>query len=204
MLKNFIVKCAETLNRDDICGVLKFSSTLANIEDGQVKNDIIRLISYYNYISKTIFEDYVKISTTEAIVSDQNCKVGYFRLHHVPTKINKVYDKNMNEVDFETYPEFLKTNHPNKLFYVDYNYIFDDVNDLQDKIHYHFVPERIFVAGVVSEFLASKSLYGASEFWNKKFLDDLFSYKYRKERRLKSTFCKWKKLKKVIFIQTKN
>lgn len=204
MLKNLLKKCAETLNREDIVQALSKTDDLSQIDDGQVKNDIFRLISYFNFISKTICEDYSLLTETESILSSATGNVELFRLHHTPTKIISVFDLNMNKKSFVVYPEVIKTNVFNEMIYITYNYILPDKQKLTDKLEItKLVPEKIFVYGILSGFLASKNQFEASEFWKNKFMYELFKIKIKKERRLKSTFCKWKKYQKVIFIQIK-
>lgn len=204
MLKNLLKKCAETLNRDDIVQTLNKTNDLSEIDDGQIKNDIYRLISYFNFISKTICEDYSLLKETESILSSPTGQIEFFKFHHTPTKIIAVFDLNMNKKNFLLYPESIKTNVFNEMIYVTYNYILPDKQNLTDKLEItKLVPEKIFVYGVLSEFLASKNQFEASEFWKNKFMFELFKIKIKKERRFKSTFCKWKKYQKVIFIQIK-
>ena len=64
MLKDIILKTAELINRDDITEQLK-SQTQTNSNSTQ--NDILRLISYYNYTIEKLCENYFTIQNTQNI-----------------------------------------------------------------------------------------------------------------------------------------
>ena len=78
---------------------------------------------------------------------------------------------------------------PNTKYYIKYTFSVEPLKDFSDKQTFgHFLSDDIVVLGVVSRFLASKGKYNESEFWNDKFMYNLFKFKVKKERQLKSNF----------------
>jgi hypothetical protein len=191
MLKDILKKCASLLNRDDILSAIYSSSQVSEIENNQIQNDVSRLISYYNFITKTLCEDYFDLICTEDMVSDESGKLYYSNFKHTPIQILNVVNNENNPQKYISYPEYIITESPEKSFCVTYKYLPEDKNNLCDEIEFGLkLPEKIVIYGMASEFLASKNQFNESEFWKNKFMFEIFKIKTKKERRLKSTFCK--------------
>lgn len=192
MLKDFLIKCSELLNRDDIVQTLREVNDIDSIENAQIKNDVLRLISYYNFTVSTICENYYELTDTQSITSDENKKIYFYRLNFLPIKIISVFDEYDNPVVFDLFNDYILLSESNKNYNIYYAYVPQSIYNLNDEIQ---IPEylciRLVRYGVVSEFLASKNQFNESEFWRTKFMDEIFRTKNRRERRFKSTFCKW-------------
>ena len=203
MFKNLLIKCCNLIGRDDIVEELKNANLIEDIVKNDIKNDIFKLISYYNYTVTSIFENYLKLEFYEKINSNYQSQIEYFFFTFRPIKIISVKDENMINQHFLVKPTFLQVNCPNKPYFVTYNYTPKEIKDLSDNIILpKIICEKTLCYGVVSEFLASKGKFEESEFFNNKFLFEIFKVKTRKERRLKSTFCLWliPLLKVIIFM----
>ena len=107
-----------------------------------------------------------------------------------PVKVIKVEDENGVKMDFYSTPNYIKVNSSNKLCFVTYKFLPLEVKDLSGKIiENSSINHRILCYGMIAEYFAGKGKLSESEFWNKKFTQELFNLKSKKERRLKSTFC---------------
>ena len=189
MIKQLLIKCAELLNRDDIIVSLKDTDSVDNISNTSIQNDTIRLISYYNYVVSNIFENYISLSKTEILTSDENNRIYYSKFENKPVQILSVKNTSNSYCHFSLHTSFIETNASNSEFNIIYNYTPNAVSDLIDEINLpYFLNHKIICYGVVSEFLASKDQFDKSEFWKNKFLYEIFKFKTKKERRLKSTF----------------
>lgn len=190
MLKNILIKCANLLGRDDISTELNKSNKLNEITDNSVKNEIEKLICFYNFVTSLTFETYLNLTFTEKIHSDLNSKIEFYKFSKQPIKIIKIEKDNGEFVKFVSKSSFILTGVSNEPLNITYNFLPDDVKDFDENINYlDLKTMKILCYGIVSEFLASKGKYSESEFWNNKFLFELFKIKNNKERRLKSTFC---------------
>ena len=94
MLKDILIKSAELLNRDDIIDSLNNPTGDTNTS---LQNDICRLISYYNFILKSLCENYFPIEITDTISSNKNRKIYYNSFSHEPLKIISVKSNNINK-----------------------------------------------------------------------------------------------------------
>lgn len=186
MFKNFLITCAEMLNREDILNELYKFDTVENVQSNQ--NDILRLIHYYNHTAAAVFEHYIELITSETVSSNNLSEIEYCKLSYEPIKIIEVTDEIGHELKFTTTPFFIKILHPNKLCKVTYHFTPAEIKDFSDPITIPKKVQRAIAYAVVSEFLASKELFKESVFWKDKFTNELFKLKQKKERRLKSTF----------------
>ena len=55
-IKDIIKKCAQLSNRDDIASAINEANILSEITNTSLKNDIIKLIQYYNFVLENIYE----------------------------------------------------------------------------------------------------------------------------------------------------
>ena len=78
MMKNILIKCAEILNRNDIISTLKQVNSINEISDYNIQSDVIKLISYYNYITQTIYQEYFDLIITEHVSSDDTIHLKSF------------------------------------------------------------------------------------------------------------------------------
>lgn len=190
MLKNFLIKCAMLLNRDDIIVALQNTNDISDIENEQIRNDILRLINYFNYTFSSLCENYLEITHTQPISSDSNKNIYYYKFDFVPLKILYIYDEFNNVVNFKIYSDHILLSESNKTYFVNYKYLPPEISTLDSELKISDTLKKILSYGVVSEFLASKNLFNESEFWKTKFLNEIFKVRNKRERRFKSTFCK--------------
>lgn len=189
MIKQLLIKCAELLNRDDIIASLKETDSVDNISNKSIQNDTVRLMSYYNYIVSNIFENYINLSNTETFTSDENNRIYYSKFKNKPVQILSIKNAPDSYCHFSVHTSFIEVNSPNSEFNIMYNYTPNEISDLNNEINLpYFLNHKIICYGIVSEFLASKDQFDKSEFWKNKFLYEIFKFKTKKERRLKSTF----------------
>lgn len=185
MLKDILIKTAELINRDDIINELKSSNQSSS---QAIQNDILRLISYYNYTMEKICENYFTIKNTQKLYSDKNRKISFLNLGFEPIKILSVL-KNQKPVFFSEYSKYITVPEANSLYEIVYKYLPDQVSNLsQDVILPIGVTTKILCYGIASEFLASKNHIDQAEYWNNKFMLEIFKSKTSKNRKIKKTF----------------
>ncbi len=184
MLKDILLKTAELINRDDLIDGLNKNSS----ENSQsIQNDILRLISYYNYTMETLCENYFNLTHTQELFSN-NKKINYLSFSYEPTKIINVC-KNKKPVFFSSYSKHITVPEENVKYEVTYKYLPDRVTNLNEQISFpKGISEKIVCYGIASEFLASKNLFTQAEYWNNKFIFEIFKSKTSKNRKLKQTF----------------
>ena len=198
MLKEILIKTAELINRDDIISELKSETPGNSIS---INSDIYRLISYYNYIIEILCDNYFNIQQTQSIYSDKNRKINLLNFNYEPTKITCVY-KNNRPVFFSEYTKFITVPEANTCYEVTYTYLPDRVTELTSEVELPLgVTQRIVCYGIASEFLASKGNKAQAEYWNNKFMFEIFKSKTTKDRKIKQTFSLWKE---VYTIQISN
>ena len=189
MLKDVLIKTAELINRDDIREELK-SQTPSN--STSIQNDIYRLISYYNYTVEKLCENYFNIKHTQFIYSDKNRKINYLNFTFEPIKILSV-SKNGRPLFFSEYSKYLTVPEANVCYEITYKYLPDTIKNLNDNIT---LPKGVTIKticyGMASEFLASKNQITQAEYWNNKFMLEIFKSKTSKDRKIKQTFVIWK------------
>ncbi len=183
MLKDILLKTAELINRDDLI------EGLNNDKNSQsIQNDIFRLISYYNYTLETLCENYFNLSNKQIISSDNNRKINYFNFTYKPLKILSV-TKNNKTVFFSEYAKYITVPEENTVYEITYKFLPERLTSLEDKTNLpHGITERIICYGIASEFLASKNQYDKAEYWNNKFMFEIFKSKTSRDRKLKPTF----------------
>ena len=188
MLKNLLIECSELFNRSDIANELKKHSSASEITDPSLQNDTLRLISFYNYVTSSLFNNYVELIVSEQIKTDEKGNVYFSMLSELPCKLLRVENESKS-IKFSIYPNSLKTNLSNTNLKITYRYIPKEARDLNSKL---FTSNRsilnVICYGVVSEFLASKNLFDESDFWKNKFLFEAFNLKSKRGRHIKPTF----------------
>ena len=191
MLKNLLIKTAELINRDDISSSLKKINSIDEINNENLSNDITKMISYCNYILNDIFENYIFLNKTQELNSDENNRIYYSKFQSTPTKIISVKTTSNQNTLFSINSTFLTTNAPNQSFLINYNYLQNELKNLNDCLELPInLNIKTICYGISSEFLASKDQYDKSDFWKNRYLYEIFKLKIKKERRLKSTFVK--------------
>lgn len=185
MLKDILIKTAELINRDDIIAELKKYNHESNEE---LQNDIYRMISYYNYTIEKLCENYFNLCNQQTFISDKDCRINYLSFAYEPLKILSVIYEN-KPVYFNEYVKYLAAPKPCTSYTVTYKYNPDKLDNLAcDIILPHGATEKIICYGIASEFLASKNQIELSEYWNNKFMFEIFKSKTSKDRKLKKTF----------------
>lgn len=183
MLKDILLKTAEIINRDDLIDGLNNSNNSPSI-----KNDIIRLISYYNYTLETLTDNYFNLVNKQTIQSNNNKQINYINFIYNPLKILHV-TKNGKPVFFSSYSKYITVPEANVIYEITYKYSPDKVMNIEDKINLPCgITERIICYGIASEFLASKNKFAESEYWNNKFMFEIFKSKTSQDRKVKQTF----------------
>jgi len=203
MLKKTLIKCSQLIGRDDIILTLKDVNDADEIENSSIKNDVTRLINFYNFIVNSICENYLDLTYTESLSSDFERKIFYHDFYYYPIKIIEIADKNFGHRPFQIKSNFIITNEPNKIYNITYKYVPNAITKLSDCSSLtKTINDNIICFGIASEFLASKGQYNQSEYWKNKFLFEIFKIKTHKERLLKSTFCKWNRTTKTTYFLT--
>lgn len=188
MLKNILLQCAELLNRDDLINEIKTHTSIDEIENQQNQNDILRLISFYNYITKSIFDNYLELTTTENISTDSAGNIYFSKLKYLPIKIIKL-EKLSNNVNYIIYPNLLNTSLSNTIINITYRYSPEELKDFKSALCIKDKNIQNTISyGIVSEFLASKNLFSESDFWKNRFIYNLFELKNKKGKYIKPTF----------------
>ena len=183
MLKDILLKTAELINRDDLIEGLNNTNNSPSIQ-----NDICRLISYYNYTLETLCENYFNLIITQKISSDNNKKINYFNFTYKPLKILKVANNN-KQVFFSEYSKYITVPEANNFYEITYKFLPDKITSLNSNTTLpKGITEKIICYGIASEFLASKNQFEKSEYWNNKFMFEIFKSKTSQDRRLKQTF----------------
>ncbi len=188
MLKETLLKCAKLLDRDDLVETIKDTDSVITIENKQQQMDVIKLISYYNYITNLICENYIDLIRIDTFVSDSSRKIFYDSFLFRPIKILSAKSAESPEY-FHIFADHILVKNANKKYEIEYKFAPCEVNDFCDEECARLViSEDIMALGIVSQFLASKGKYNESEYLNDKFMYRLFKLKCNKERRLKPHF----------------
>lgn len=184
MLKNILLDTAKILNRDDLIDAL----TTSNQNSQAVENDILRLISYFNFTLDTLCENYFNLINRQSIYSDNNKKIYYINFEKEPLNINKI-SKNNQAVFFSKYSKYVTVPEANSKYEIEYKFSPDRINDLNQKIKLpQGINRKIICYGIAGEFFASKNQFDKAEYWNNKFMFEIFKSKTSKDRRIKQTF----------------
>lgn len=185
MLKDILLKTAELINRDDIITELNSDSTS---HPTLIENDILRMISYFNYTMETLCDNYFNITNSQVLYSDKNRKISFLNFTYEPTKIEKV-TKNEKPVFYSEYVKYLSVPQAETSYEVTYKFLPEPINNLESNVTLpKGVTTKIICYGIASQFLASKNLTEQAEFWNNKFMLEIFKSKTSKNRKIKQTF----------------
>ena len=183
MLKDILLKTAELINRDDLIEGLN-----SNNNSQSIQNDILRMISYYNFTMETLCENYFNLSNKQKISSDNNKKIHYFNFTYKPTKILSV-SKNFKNIFFSEYSKYITVPEEHGVYEITYQFLPDRLSSINDKVELPYcITEKIVCYGIAAEFLACKDQFDKAEYWNNKFMFEIFKSKTRKDRKLKQTF----------------
>lgn len=182
MLKDILLKTAEIINRDDLI------EDLNNNDSPSIKNDILRLISYYNYTLETLTDNYFNLIYKQTIHSNNNKQINYINFTYNPLKVLSV-TKNGKPVFFSVYSKYITVPEENVDYEISYKYSPKKVSNIEDEISLPYgISEKIICYGIASEFLASKNKFEESEYWNNKFMFEIFKSKTSQDRKIKQTF----------------
>lgn len=191
MLKNILLKTSELVNRDDIVSALKETDSIEDIDSSNISIEISKMISYCNYILNDIFENYIFLEKKETTTSNENGEIYYSNLNNKPIKIISVKSSQNTNLFYNIHSTYISTNIPNQPLIIHYCYAPNELSNFEDQIELPInLNYKTICYGIASEFLASKDQFEKSEFWKTKYLYEIFKLKIKKERRLKSTFCK--------------
>lgn len=189
MLREILIKTCEILNKQDIIYELKNNDSVENITNTQLQSDVYKLISFYNFIVQSIFQNYIDMTHTENIISDENNRIEFYNLSYEPIEIISVSDDNRSHCCANVFCNYILTNQSNKKYTITYKYLPEELHDINDKLNIpKLLLKRIICYGIASEYFASKNLFKESDYWKNYFMYEIFKLKTHKERRLKSTF----------------
>ncbi len=187
MLKDILLQTSELINRDDLIDALNDSN-----QTQSTQNDILRLISYYNYTIETLCENYFNIQNTQSIISDKNRKIHYLNFNFEPNKILTV-TKNHKPIFFSDYSKYILVPEANTCYEITYKYTPNKITNLTDNTHLpKGVSQKLVCYGIASQFMACKNQISQAEYWNNKFMLEIFKSKTTKDRKLKQTIRIWK------------
>ena len=185
MLKDILIKTAELTNRDDIITELKSKNKST---PQAIQNDILRLISYYNYTIENLCGNYFSLKETQFITSDKNRKINFLNFTYEPKEIVCV-KRNQRNIFFSQYSNHITVPEANVSYEIVYKYIPDPVLNLNDKCVLPLgASKKLVCYGIASEFLASKNNIDQAEYWNNKFMLEIFKTKNLNNRKIKKTF----------------
>ena len=183
MLKNILIKTAEIINRDDLISELNSETITPSLQ-----NDIMRLISYYNYTIEKLCENYFPFYYTQTIHSDKNRRINFLNFKYHPLKTISVTKEGKPKFYSENF-KYLTTTEACTEYEITYTYLPEPLNNLIDKINIpHGISTKMICYGIASEFLACKNNMEKSEYWNNKFMLEIFKSKTSRDRKLKPTF----------------
>ena len=118
-------------------------------------------------------ENYFNLTHTQELLSN-NKKISFLNFLYEPTKIISV-SKNKRPVYFSTYSKYISVSEDNTKYEITYKYLPDRITNLNDDIKLpRGVTEKIVCYGIASEFLASKNQTSQAEYWNNKFIFEIF------------------------------
>jgi len=188
MLKETLLKCVKLLDRDDLFETIKDTNSISKIENKQQQIDVIKLVSYYNYIINLICENYIDLVRVDTFVSDSSRRIYYNNFLFKPIKILSVKSAESSEY-FHIFADHILVKNANRKYEVEYKFAPCEVSDFYNEECVKLaISEDVLALGIVSQFLASKGKYNESEYLNDKFMYRLFKLKCNKERRLKPHF----------------
>ncbi len=188
MIKNILIKCARMLDREDLCDELANANSIADIQNKQSKNDILKLISNYNYITNLVCTSLLDVTREDDFISDSNCKIYFNSFLFRPIKIVSV--NNFLSGDFKINNDSVVMDSPNRKYTIRYKFLLEDVNDFKTNFNFcELLPQHVLVLGIISQYLSTKGKYNESEYYYAKFMYEIFNLKNKKERRLKPSFC---------------
>ena len=185
MLKDILIKSAELLNRDDIINEINNPSQSENLI---LKNDIHRLVSYFNYTIQFLCEKFFPLETIDIICSDKNRKIYYNSFSFEPIKIVSIESDN-RLYNFSEHSTYITTPTQDKIYKIKYNYLPSNITNLDENYSLpNNINKKIICYGIVSEFLASKNQYEESTYWYNKYMFEIYKSKTNSNKRMKATF----------------
>ena len=189
MFKDILMKCSDLAGRPDISQTIKSCSSVDEIDNPQIQNEVIKLIAYFNFTVSSIFQSYIDLFFTDTIASDENNKIYFYNFTFNPIQIMSVVDEKLNISSAKIYSGYVLTNSPNKIYKITYKHLPCEIKDLNSDLNFpKILNKKIICYGVVSEYFASKNMFSESNFWRNRFMYEIFKAKTHKERRVKSTF----------------
>lgn len=131
-------------------------------------------ITLVNFVLTNIAQNFLCYKCTEELVSDSNCKLNLADLSHGICTIKSVKDQNLKQVKFSTSIDYIFTQKPNKLHYVEYTFLPSNLTSLDDTV---LLPLGLDIKtvcyGVVCEFYTLKMQFTEANIWEQKFKANL-------------------------------
>ena len=78
MIKEILIRSCEILNRNDIIQTLKSVNKTEEISNEQIQSEVYKLLSYYNFVASSIFQNYFELTFTDTLMSDEYNKIQYY------------------------------------------------------------------------------------------------------------------------------
>ena len=167
MLKKIIKNIALILDDEQVLNNLK------DIEDN-LESTIISSTQTYitlvNFVIANIAENFLCYNYTQDLVSDSEGKLLLSDLRNIPCYIRCIKDENFKNCKYSVGLDYIYVNNPNRVYYIDYAYIPDDLCNLTDTVLLPIgLDYKAVCYGVVSEYYALKMQYTEANIWEEKF-----------------------------------
>ena len=177
MTKDILKLSATFLGLDEVVEYLNTPNTTPNQE---VSEKLNQLLVYTNYIIREITKEYYPLSTSELLLSDDNCQIYYTNFQEQPIGIKDIKNTSNLSVTFNLYPEYVKVGTPNSEYLVKYNFIPKPIKTIDQNFNLPIGLDYFIISyGVASEYCLSKLLYNEAELWESKFKNSLERIKSR-------------------------
>ena len=166
-LKDVVKLSAIYLGREGVVNYL--DSNGVGTYSGDVISDVDTLTRCANMVVSELACSYIPLKSKEVVVSEDG-KVSFTDLTETALKIIGVYDENGEEVPYEIFPEYIKTD--KSTVKVEYEYLPSNYG-LTDNLGYteRQVPSRILAYGVTAEFCLTERSFEESVLWRKRYTD---------------------------------
>lgn len=181
--------------------IIKLSATLLGLTDvidqieeptnntaKETSDKIEDLILFTNFVVREITKNYLPLSHTENIYSNENCQIPFINFSKTPIAIKSIKNQSYQPVTFNLYPSFVKVGFPNQQYQITYNYIPNKIETIEQKLDLPFgLGYETVSYGVASEYALSRLLYDEADMWEGKFKNSLENIKSKHgERRFYS------------------
>ncbi len=144
---------------------------LANLSEDDEENTNVELyITLVNFVLTDIAQSFLCYKCTQDLVSDENGTLLLSDFWHTPCSIKAVKDDTGKKIRFYATDDYLVVGEMNKLYYVEYCYLPEELTSLDDSVLLPLgLDARTICYGAVSEYYAIKMLYTEANIWEQKY-----------------------------------